>query len=97
MASEIRIRCFLGDTGSRQTRDHRPDLSAEGRNAMGDNTQVVRSLTDLLEQLESDAGEYLVKVVVHRKLGPPVPSVRSPGCLSSRQSVAQTEPLRATA
>ena len=60
MASELRIRCFLDRPPAIDTPD---TLEARGRT-----TEIRESLLNLLETLEESSGDFLVKVMVHRKL-----------------------------
>jgi len=72
MSSELRIKCFLGEEGAGVHHERRiPAPDAKDWNTTGDYAQVRKSLSALLEQLEADSGDYLVKVVVHRKLRDP--------------------------
>jgi len=55
MSLEIRIRCFLENMGLEGGLPAPRDLRS--------------SLAGLLDQLEHDSADYVVKVLVHRKLG----------------------------
>lgn len=97
MPSELRIKCFLGDDatgGPGHAKACAIGPAQKSWNTTGDHAQVRDVLTALLDQLGSAAGDYLVKVVVHRKLED-VPSNAPGRCLNpGHDATLQRAPLR---
>lgn len=70
MSSELRVRCFFeeGMEGAGSRDSYALGQSERSWVTRGDGAALRSSLDELLDRLATDAGEYLVKVVVHRKL-----------------------------
>ncbi len=70
MSSELRIKCFLGDEGAgegvlRSLRALEP--VTKGLRGAVAQSRTRHDLSALLEQLDADCGDYLIKVVIHQR------------------------------
>jgi len=83
MSSELRVRCFWDEpTPSLKASSSRTQSLAnlvrgsQGWSTTGDRSQVLSSLAELVDCLDADSNDYVVKVFVHRRM--PEPQVARP-------------------